>query len=457
MNNELKNVAVLGASGKMGSGIALLLLQEMALEAATNHKGYSLKLIDTNEEGLYPLKKYLRSHITKFAEKNIISLREIYKDDTSLISNAEIIDNFVNHAMDITTCTTSIDEASTAKLIFEAIIEDEDIKAGVLNQLSTICSKDTFFFTNTSSIPIETLNNKAKLQNRLIGFHFYNPPAVQKLLEIIAPDDVNNELKTLANSLANKLKKIIVYSKDVAGFIGNGHFIPEAIYACKKATTLATEIPLHQAISILNYISKDYLVRPMGIFQLIDYVGIDVCQKIAKVMQNHLHDHTLNAPLIDIMVDKGIKGGQHPDGSQKDGFFTYKKTQLIGYYDFIKESYVLFEESNEIHSLIESLGEPPELLHSWKSLVKDPLCDEHLKTYFHQLSISNSKGAEIASDLIRNSISISQELVNRKIAQSIQDVSTVLKTGFFHLYGPDAPWVKYFTLNHQQETKSTKR
>jgi 3-hydroxybutyryl-CoA dehydrogenase len=439
----LENVAVIGAGGKMGSGISLLLLQEMTLQAEEQQTHATLTLIDTNEKSLYPLKQYLRTQITKFAEKNMIKLRDLYKNNPQLISNEDIIEHFVNRALDFTNFSFIIDSAKNAKLVFEAIIEQAPIKIELYKFLKEKCSNETFFLTNTSSIPISYINQEASLNNRIIGYHFYNPPAIQKLLEIISPENVDTQLTSIANELAKRLKKTVVNSSDVAGFIGNGHFIPEGIFACQQVNTLANQHPTHEAVYLINRVTQDYLIRPMGIFQLIDYVGIDVFQNIAKTMRTHLHNDAFQHPLIDAMVENNVLGGQHPDGSQKDGFFQYAGTKIIGYYDFDKKNYQPIENANWIDSCNKELGPLPEGHSPWKNLVKDRQQQDKLQQYLHHLSIGTHTGEQLACEYLHHSFNVAKQLVDNNIAQSLSEVSTVLKTGFFHLYGPDASWIQH--------------
>lgn len=436
MEKYLENVAVIGAAGKMGSGIALVLLQEIALAAEKYQKNVRLKLIDANEESLTSLKSYLLTQMIKYSEKNIIALREIYKDNMDLVSNREIIDHFVMKAMDFLTLTISLEEVTSATLIFEAIVEDYDVKCQILKTISALCSGETFFLSNTSSIPISSLDKGAELDHRIVGFHFYNPPAIQKLVEIVFPENVNPELAVFADTLASKLKKTAVHSPDVAGFIGNGHFIPEAVYACKRVRELAKTIPLHEAIYLVDKITKDLLLRPMGIFQLIDYVGIDVTQKIAATMRHFLKNDSLQDPLIDQMVENKLLGGQHSNGSQKEGFFKYIKNDPIGYYDFVKLNYANLDSEDWA---IKLNADP--IFHSnhcnWKELSNDKNREIKIQEHFNRLRESNSYIAKIAIEFLDESMKIARSLVEKGTAYSLSDVSTVLKLGFMHLYGPE--------------------
>ncbi len=297
LDEALQNVAVVGAAGKMGSGISLLLLQEMAhIEAEQKGKAgtgaFRLILIDTSEKGLDALRHYLHEQILKYAEKNINDLRRFYVRNPKLVSNQEIIEAFVEGALDLIHCETSLEKAKHATLIFEAIIEDVEAKVQLFKSLVAGRKDEAYFFTNTSSIPISILNEKAQLHNRLIGFHFYNPPAVQKLLEVIAPDHMEPALKSLALELAKRLRKTVVHSGDVAGFIGNGHFIREALFACHKVHELTSQYTLEE---LLSCESRDARLASAAY----GHLSIDrLCRN--RCLPKHLRDyeHLLERPLF---------------------------------------------------------------------------------------------------------------------------------------------------------------
>lgn len=243
-DERLRNVSVIGAAGKMGSGISLLLAQEMAkqkLKSENQDVPYRLNLIDVNELALDGLLKYLRSQLTKAGEKTTVLLRSLYKNREDLVENYDIIDAFVDDAISVVRLGTDLNMVKDSHIIFEAIVEDKDVKVGLLKKVDQLSDKDTVYFTNTSSIPIRVLNQDANLGGRIIGFHFYNPPAVQRLAELITADQTKPELKEMSLELAKRLRKTIVPSNDIAGFIGNGHFLRDGLYAIGEAKKLASE------------------------------------------------------------------------------------------------------------------------------------------------------------------------------------------------------------------------
>jgi 3-hydroxyacyl-CoA dehydrogenase len=438
-DERLRNVSVIGAAGKMGSGISLLLAQEMAkqkLKPENRNVPYRLNLIDINEIALDGLMNYLKAQLTKAGEKTTVLLRELYKDREDLVENYDIIAAFVDDAMSVVRMGTDLNMVKNSHMIFEAIAEDKDIKVDLLKKVDQLCSNDTMYFTNTSSIPIHVLNQEVNLGGRIIGFHFYNPPAVQKLAELIEADQTKPELKEISLELAKRLRKTIVPSNDIAGFIGNGHFLRDGLYAIREAKKLASEYTLPGAIYIMNKVSQDLLVRPMGIFQLIDYVGVDVYQCISQTVSGYIKGEDLKDDLLAKMVEKKVLGGQHADGSQKDGFLKYEKGRPAGVYDLDKGKYRLFDPEGWSGEIDKKLGKYPEGTLPWRMLLLDPKKNEKLSVYFKNLKASDTLGAKLARAYLKKSKGIGEFLVESGVAKSAEDVNSVLLNGFYHLYGP---------------------
>jgi 3-hydroxyacyl-CoA dehydrogenase len=377
--------------------------------------------------------KYLRTQVLKAAEKKIVALRSIYKDHPGLIENSEIIDQYVSDVISLVMPSTHLDAALDSVLIFEAVKEDPELKITIYSHLNENNPHQPWFFTNTSSIPIGELDEKAKLGGRIIGFHFYNPPAVQKLVEIIQARNTLKEVHEFALSYAKSLRKVTVPSYDVAGFIGNGHFMRDILHATREVEKLQKKFGLVEAVYAMNRISQDYLIRPMGIFQLIDYVGVDVCSYIMGVMQSYMKKEDLHCPLLDQLLALNIKGGQFSDGSQKDGILKYEKGKVTGVYDPEKKDYRMVAEFQK--KVDELLGIMP-VVQPWKNIVNNPGKEEILKAYFNEIKNTKSPGADLTKAYALKSKEIGIYLVRSKVAFSEKDVNTVLLTGFFHAYGP---------------------
>lgn len=390
---DQKQIVILGGAGKMGRGIALVMLQELPYE------GKFLTLVDVDASLFQGVDAYLRTHMRKHP------LGEAACDKVRYV--------------------TSLEGYRYADYVFEAVIEDINLKAKVLKNTAAIMGPDTIFFSNTSSIPIHLLASLSRLTDRLVGFHFYNPPPVQKVIELIIPEDVPDSLISLAKEMVVKLHKTAVHSSDIAGFIGNGHFIREIIFAAEMVERLTKQMSEPQAMVVVNKLYQEWLLRPMGIFQLVDYVGMDICVAIMKIMKKYVPDDLLQCPLLEKLLAQGILGGQNPDGTQKPGIFEYAEGVPMSVYSLELQKYNPYEES--------FLGECPAAEMTWRLLVKDPEKSKKVDKYFSKLQTETSVGAKLATELYLQSKLIAKYLVDTGVAKKIADVDTILQQGFYHL------------------------
>lgn len=251
----------------------------------------------------------------------------------------------------------------------------------------------------------------------------------------------------MAREIARRLGKTAVPSRDIAGFIGNGHFVRDALHAIGEVERLHAPPDTSacsaefEAIYALNKVSQEGLLRPMGIFQLIDYVGLDVFSSIMQVMARHIDverttssfKETFHADLIDRMLSKKVLGGQHPDGSQKDGFFQYKGRQLTGVYALDQEAYISLQNGAMVRTdrALGALG-----IVGWKELLNAPDRAQKLRDHFGRLASLDTLGARLTMAYLSASRRIGEKLVSDGVAESPEDVNTVLISGFGHLYGP---------------------
>lgn len=439
---RLQHVSVLGAAGKMGSGILLLTALEMAdlsLKPENKGKPFVLNAIDVSDEALAGVVRYLRAQVLKAAEKKIVALRKVYADRMDLSDNGEIINQYIFDVLALVRPSTRLESAYDSTMVFEAIKEDPALKVQVFRQILANNKKQPWFFTNTSSIPITKLDEEAGLGGCIIGFHFYNPPAVQKLVEVIKSKHTLPEVETFALTYAKNLRKVVVPSNDYAGFIGNGHFMRDILHATAEVEKLTPSMSFAGAVYAINRISQDLLVRPMGIFQLIDYVGVDVCSFIMSVMNPYLPEENLHSPLLDRMLAQGIRGGQFADGSQKDGILKYDKGRPVAIYDPDKKEYVpVAEIQPAVDALLGELPAAP----AWKVVVGAKNKEALLMDYFGKLKAVAGTGADLARNYARRSCEIGRFLVTSGVANHDNDVNTVLLTGFFHAYGPINEYLK---------------
>jgi len=441
--DKFENVTVLGAAGKMGSGILLLTACEMAdlsLKPENKGKQFVLNAMDVSDAGLAGLMEYLKVQVTKIAEKKTVALRKLYEERADLIENGEIIEQYIFDVISIVRPTTKLEAAFDSTLIFEAIKEDPALKVKIFNQINTNNKKSPWFFTNTSSIPIGNLDKDANLGGRILGVHFYNPPAVQKLVEVIKGENTLAEVEEFALAFIKNLRKKSVPSNDFAGFIGNGHFMRDALHGIDEALKLSADMPMVEGIYIMNKVSQDYLVRPMGIFQLIDYVGVEVCSYIMSVMNPHLADEDLHSPVLDKMIGLGVLGGQYSSGAQKNGFLKYEKGRPVAIYDMDKKEYApIANFAAKCDALLIDL---PKSYVPWKAANFNKAKKEILEKYFAELNTMQTMGAKLAKEYNKRSNEIGKKLVADNVANNDNDVNTVMLTGFFHAYGPINEYLK---------------
>lgn len=450
VDDALEHVVVAGSAGKMGSGITLLLAQAMAFSELQLYGGcgtgrYRLVAVDADEQGLFNLRRYLQGELLKAAERQINTLRQGYSGNSALCSNEEMITAFVSGACDNVRCALTPYEAVGARLLFEAIVEEIPAKVALLAQLRLQAAAGAICCSNTSSIPISLLNESSGWSKNLIGFHFYNPPALQRLVEIVIPGG-SEELEPFARALAGKLNKKVVVSRDLPGFIGNGYLMRELSFACQIVGQLEKQIlqqhgsvSLPAAIYIVNRITEEVLLRPMGIFQLADYVGLDICDKIAMTMRTNLHDDALEIPLVSKSAAHGVVGGHSAQGVQKEGFFRYKGGIPIAVRDPDGGEYLPLDGAlrAQCDAYLEGLSKQGI---SWKALQQGSAAKEKIKEYFSAISSeqeNNEKfcAAAVAQLFLKNLSNIADTLIQQKVVGDIADFDAVLKIGFGHLYG----------------------
>ncbi len=435
LQEKFTNTAVLGAAGKMGSGILLLnaqLVSDLMFQEEFKGKTFTIKAIDMSYEALDKLMIYIRAQMLKYAEKNMMKLRGYYADRADLIENGEIIQAFLDDIMRVIKPSVNLETVYNSHLVFEAVIENLELKKKLFTQITANSDNEVWFLSNTSSIPIDTINKAADLKGNIIGCHFYNPPAVQKLIEVILPEGGNKDLEELVYFMGKQLRKVLVPSNDIAGFIGNGFFMRDLLYATRQYEQLKEQYGSTEALYILNKVSHEFLLRPMGIFQLSDYVGIEVCTFILNVMNQYLEED-LHSEFLVNLVDRKITGGQNSDGSQKDGFFKYEKGRMK---TILNPETGNYEDIQEIAAKMDPVIGEMALPLAWKDLARDKQKNEKITDYFCKLQNHDSQGSKWAIDYAKHMREIGLNLVRSGVTDKEEHVNTVMMTGFFHVYGP---------------------
>lgn len=252
---ENQRIAVIGA-GQMGSGIA-----QVAAEA-----GYQVILHDVTSD-------FVQNGMTRI-DKALSS--QVQKGKIDEAKKREMLSRIQG--------TVSFDEARDAHVIIEAVFEDADVKTKIFSALDEICRSETVFATNTSSIPVTRLAASVKRPDRFIGIHFFNPPQVMRLVEIIPGLKTSPETILLARRFVDSLKKESVLVKDVPGFLVN------RINAALRLEAYNCLLEGVASVEDIDKALKLALGHPMGPFELADFVGLDVGLNVLKTLHDGYKD-----------------------------------------------------------------------------------------------------------------------------------------------------------------------
>ena len=208
--------------------------------------------------------------------------------------------------------TLSRDALAACQLIIEAASERFEIKQQLFQQLDQLCPAETILASNTSSISITKLAGQTKRPDRVIGMHFFNPVPVMKLVEVIRGLATSDESYSAVHATALRLGKTPVEVNDAPGFVSNRVLMPminEAIYAVMEGVAIPEAV---------DEVFKLGMAHPMGPLTLADFIGLDVCLDILRVMQSGLGDPKYRpCPLLIKMVDAGWLGRKSGRGFYK--------------------------------------------------------------------------------------------------------------------------------------------
>jgi 3-hydroxybutyryl-CoA dehydrogenase len=285
IKSAMKNISVIG-SGTMGNGIAHVFAM----------KGFTVSLVDINQNSL---------------DKGIATIaknldRQLAKGQLTELEKQNTLEN-------ISTYTDLAEGVKSADLVVEAATENVDLKLKLFKDLDYLAPSDCLLATNTSSISITQIAAVTKRPSQVIGMHFMNPVPVMKLVEVIRGYSTSDEVTAQVMELSQALGKIPVEVNDYPGFIANRILMPminEAIFSLFEGVAGVAEI---------DTVMKLGMAHPMGPLQLADFIGLDVCLAILKVLHNGFgNPKYAPCPLLVNMVTAGhlgVKSGR--------GFYDY--------------------------------------------------------------------------------------------------------------------------------------
>jgi 3-hydroxybutyryl-CoA dehydrogenase len=277
----MKNISIIG-SGTMGNGIAHVFCLN----------GYRVNLIDISQKALDQAVIAINLNLDRQIKKETIK-----EDDKKKALN------------NLKTSTHLKEGVATADLVIEAIIENVDAKMKIFADLDSFTKKEPILASNTSSISIGQLASFTSRPDKVIGMHFMNPVPMMELIEVIRGYNTSDETTKTVVDMCRSIQKIPVEVHDYPGFIANRILMPminESIYALQEGVAGVMEI---------DTIMKLGMAHPMGPLQLADYIGLDVCHSILKVMFNGFGDSKYaSCPLLANMVQAGHLGRKSGQG-----------------------------------------------------------------------------------------------------------------------------------------------
>jgi 3-hydroxybutyryl-CoA dehydrogenase len=285
---EIKKVAVLGA-GLMGHGIT---------QVAAQTAQYNVYMRDIKQEFLDNGMRMINDSLQRFLKKG------------------EMTQEQANEILSRIHPTLDLKEAlADADLVIEAVTENPELKKKVLAEADSAAKPEAIIATNTSSISISELASATKRPERFVGMHFFNPPQLMKLIEIIRGAKTTDETINTIVAVTGKMgKEPVVVNKDVAGFVVNRILIPvfnEAVALVDSG--VATPEDIDKAIKLgLNW--------PMGPLTLLDYVGLDTTLAITEVLSKEIDPKFQANPLLRQMVRAGLWGRK-----TGKGFYDWRK------------------------------------------------------------------------------------------------------------------------------------
>ena len=271
---EVRSLGVVGA-GQMGSGIA-----HVAAAA-----GCSVTLVDVEES----LVARARATIEKNLEREVVKGKRSAEDKAAALGRLRT--------------TAELEALGEADAVIEAIVESEEAKKDLFGRLGRICRQEAILASNTSSISITRLATAAGQPDRFIGMHFMNPVPVMQLVEVIRGMATSDATAASVEALAVRMGKTPIFCNDYPGFVSNRVLMPMINEAIE---TLREGVATRDAI---DGVMKLGMNHPMGPLTLADFIGLDTCLSILRVLQEGFGDPKYRpSPLLVRMVDAGWLG-----------------------------------------------------------------------------------------------------------------------------------------------------
>jgi 3-hydroxybutyryl-CoA dehydrogenase len=286
-----KKIGIVGC-GTMGSGIAIVMARA----------GYETIVQDLDVEKIDAGYKRISSFFEGGVKRNKLTKTEM------------------NDYMNNIQMTTKLKDLQDCDFVVEAVFEDVDIKQKLFKSLNDICKPETIFISNTSTLSVTAIAHNTGREDKVIGVHFCNPAPLMKLVEVSKALQTSEETYESVVSFSESIGKVIVTTNDTPGFLVNLFLVPfenDCVRALEQGLGTPEEI---------DKVIKTGYGYPMGTFELLDIVGLDIHYEVSMSLYRQLKDARFAPPpLITKMIKAGYLGRK-----TGRGFYQYEKAGVFG-------------------------------------------------------------------------------------------------------------------------------
>jgi len=434
--DAIRKVAIVGGNGTMGSGLmSMIALAQLEQQYKTGERftKWQTRLVDLPEtERRMPLTlERVERSARSWAKRHADWLYEVFANDASIKDNGTLKDRVGRDVRRLITTSTSLVGTEDATMFIDASFEDPDVKIPLLREMQKR-NPSAPKVVISSSIPTRLLDERAGLEGNIINLHVFSPPERNSFLEFVEYGGTLTDVVTLGDGLAELWRKKVVKVRDEAGFGGNAEYMREILLGEQLVKGLKDQGKSEaEALFRVDFITRNYLMRPFGIFGLNDLVGLKTCQNIMRIITQYgqLLTEELHSNHIDNYLEAGLEGGV-----RGKGLFTYDHDgNQTGIYDLEQGRYVMFEETDWHAAALAELKDEMPLMDS-----------EDIPASMNRLDATRNQSTDLAKKFLIGAANIVDKLVNASIVGSpaeydkgVRDMTNMLKWGFAHKYGPN--------------------
>lgn len=284
---EITKIAVVGA-GLMGRGLALIFAE----------KGYAVSLVDLTADILTTAMKSIRADMYMLADEGVIDPKGVEPAVTRITPTTDVRTGVQN-----------------AGFVIEAVVEKLDVKQQLFKELDEVCPSATILATNTSVISITEIAGASRNRGRIVGTHFWNPPHLIPLVEVIRGTDTDPEvMEATFNLMVRVGKKPVKVMKDLPGFVGN-----RLQHALWREAISIVENGIADAAAVDTVVKNSFGLRlpVLGPLENADLVGLDLTYQIHDYILKHIESSPSPSPILSQKIEAGDLGFKSGRGLQE--------------------------------------------------------------------------------------------------------------------------------------------